>query len=86
MSQLSNFGDVVNFTCTAISFPPPSYNWSTPIVNGSFNTSTISLNVEYNYFGNYTCITSSTGPDAISDTALLTGMYCMYPNFKKHYL
>jgi len=79
ISQLSKFGDIVNFTCAAVSFPSPSYNWSTPIVNKSYNTSTINFSVNYNYFGNYTCITSSSrsGPNVVSNMALLTGnLWC----------
>jgi len=82
-SQLSSFGDVVNFTCIAVSFPPPSYNWSIPITYRSFTTNIVSLIVEYDYFGNYTCISSSTGPKAVSDAAMLTGMYfgCVHLHF-----
>ena len=72
-SQLADNGDMVNFTCIAIAFPAPSYSWDTPIPDETFNTSTISINVVYRYFGNYTCTASSTGPSAVSDPALLTG-------------
>jgi len=71
--QLADNGDMVNFTCIAIAFPAPSYSWDTPIPDETFNTSTISINVVYRYFGNYTCTVSSTGPSAVSDPALLTG-------------
>ena len=74
--QLAGNGDVINFTCIAIAFPAASYSWVTPITNETFNTSTISIDVTYGYFGNYTCIASSTGPSAMSDPALLTGKFC----------
>ena len=73
MSQLANNGSVVNFTCIAVAFPEPTYSWVTPIANQTFNTSTITVEVVYGYFGNYTCNASSIGPPAISDPALLTG-------------
>ena len=73
MSQLVNNGSVVNFTCIAVAFPEPTYSWVTPITNQTFNTSTITIEVVYGYFGNYICNASSTGPPAISEPALLTG-------------
>ena len=74
-SQLAMDGDIVNFTCTAIAFPAPYYNWTTPIPNTDFNTSTITIIVEYSYYGNYTCFAESNGTIAESQPALLTGSY-----------
>ena len=76
-SQLGIDGDIINFTCTAIAFPAPSYNWSTPIPNGDFNTSTITILVDYSYYGNYTCFAESNGTIAASQPALLTGICIM---------
>ena len=71
-------GDIVNFTCTAIAFPAPYYNWTTPIPNTDFNTSTITIVVEHSYYGNYTCFAESNGTIAESQPALLTGSYVCY--------
>ena len=76
MSQLAVNDSTVNFSCTAIAFPVPSYSWSTPIPNTDFNTSTISFIVDYSYFGNYTCMATSNDTVAQSQPALLTGMFC----------
>ena len=76
-SQLAINSDTVNFTCTAIAFPAPSYSWSTPIPNSDFNTSTITILVDYFYYGNYTCFAESNGTIAESQPALLTGNYTM---------
>ena len=74
-SQLALEGDTVNFTCTAIAFPAPLYNWSTPIPNTDFNTSTITILVDHSYYGNYTCFAESNGTITESQPALLTGNY-----------
>ena len=76
MSQLSNNGDIVMFTCIAIAFPSPLYSWITPIANSDFNTSTITITASRSSFGNYTCIATSNGTIATSQPALLTGMPC----------
>ena len=72
-SQLVVNDSTVSFTCTAIAFPAPVYNWSTPIPNTDFNTGTITILVDYSYFGNYTCFAESNGTIAESLPALLTG-------------
>ena len=74
MSQLVTNGQMVTFTCNAIAFPAPSYNWSTPNPN-DFNTSTISFTASYSDFGNYTCMATSNGITVKSQPALLTGNY-----------
>ena len=71
-SQLAIDSDIINFTCIAIAFPVPSYNWFTPIPNGDFNTSTITILVDYSNYGNYTCFADTI---AASQPALLTGNY-----------
>ena len=72
-SQLAVNDSTLSFTCTAIAFPSPVYNWSTPIPNTHFNTSTITILVDYSYYGNYTCFAESNGTIAESLPALLTG-------------
>ena len=74
-SQLTVNDSSVNFTCTAIAFPSPHYNWTTPIPNSDFNTSTITIVVDYSFYGNYTCFAKSNGTVAPSQPALLTGSY-----------
>ena len=76
MSQLSNDGDTVMFTCIAIAFPSPLYSWTTPITNSDFNTSTITITASHSSFGNYTCMADSNGTVVVSPPALLTGMPC----------
>ena len=76
MSQLSNNGDTVMFTCIAIAFPSPLYSWTTPIANSDFNTSTITITASHSSFGNYTCMATSNGTIVVSPPALLTGMPC----------
>ena len=80
MSQNVSNGTFVMFTCNAIAFPAPSYNWTTPTGNIS-NTHIISLTADYDDFGNYTCLAISNGTIATSQPALLTGtnnnMYCV---------
>ena len=73
MSQLSNNGDTVMFTCIAIAFPSPLYSWTTPIANSDFNTSTITITASHSSFGNYTCMATSNGTIATSQPALLIG-------------
>ena len=73
-SQLAVNGSTVSFTCTAIAFPAPLYSWTTPIPNSDFDTSTITILVNYSYFGNYTCFAESNGTIATSQPALLTGV------------
>ena len=67
----------MSFTCTAIAFPAPVYNWFTPIPNTDFNTSTITILVDYSYFGDYICFAESNGTTAESLPALLTGKYSL---------
>ena len=74
MSQLSNNGDTVMFTCIATAFPSPLYSWTTPIANTTFDTYTITVNASHSTFGNYTCFADSNGTVVESQTALLTGM------------
>ena len=74
MSQLAIDGVTVNFSCTAIAFPYPMYNWTTPITGRNFNTNTISFMVDYSYYGNYTCTAESIGATATSQAAVLTGL------------
>ena len=73
MSQLSNNGDTVMFTCIAIAFPSPLYSWTTPIANSDFNTSTITITASHSSFGNYICMADSNGTIATSQPALLIG-------------
>ena len=77
MSQLSNNGDTVMFTCVAIAFPSPLYSWTTPIANSDFDANTITVTASHSSFGNYTCFADSNGTIAESQPALLTGMYVM---------
>ena len=77
-SQRAVEADIVNFTCIAVAFPAPVYNWSTPIPNMDFNTSTITIVVDYSYFGNYTCFAESNGTITTSLPALLTGEYIIW--------
>ena len=72
-SQLAVNDSTLSFTCAAIAFPAPLYNWSTPIPNTDFNTSTITILVDYSYYGNFTCFAESNGTIAESLPALLTG-------------
>ena len=74
MSQLSNNGDTVMFTCIAIAFPSPLYSWTTPNPN-NFSTNIISFTASYSDFGNYTCMADSNGTITTSQPALLTGNY-----------
>ena len=74
-SQLRVNGSIVNFTCTAVAFPAPSYIWSTPIPNGDFNTSAITILVDFSYYGNYICFVESNGTVAVSQPGLLTSTY-----------
>ena len=74
MSQLSNNGDTVMFTCVAIAFPSPLYNWTTPIANTIFDTNTITVTASHSSFGNYICFADSNGTIAESHPAILTGM------------
>ena len=76
MSQIVSNGQMVTFTCNAVAFPAPSYNWSTPNPN-NFNTSTITFIASYSDFGNYTCMATSNGITVESQPALLTGNYVM---------
>ena len=76
-SQLADDGDIVSFTCTAIAFPAPYYNWTTPIPNSDFNTGTITILVDFSDYENYTCFAESNGTVAESQPALLTGSYIM---------
>lgn len=76
MSQLANNEDNVTFACNAIAFPAPSYNWITPIANSAFDTNTITISVEYDDYGNFTCMAISNGTVATSQPALLTGTSC----------
>ena len=78
-SQLAVNDSTVSFTCTAIAFPAPLYNWPTPIPDTHFNTSTITILVDYSYYGNYTCFAESNGTIATSRPALLTGTYVYTP-------
>ena len=72
MSQQVGNGDMVTFTCIAMAFPAPSYNWSTPnTIN--FNTSTISFVALYSSAGNYICMATSNGTVVKSQPAVLTG-------------
>ena len=73
MSQLSNNGETVMFTCIAIAFPSPLYSWITPIANNNLNTSTITITASHSSFGNYTCMATSNGTIATSQPALLIG-------------
>ena len=76
MSQLSNNGDIVMFTCFTIAFPSPLYSWTTPIANSDFDTNTITVTASHSSFGNYTCLADSNGTIAESQPALLTSMPC----------
>ena len=75
--QLAVPNCIVNFTCTAIAYPPPTYSWTTPMENSNFNNSTIFLeyeDIKPEHIGNYTCVASSNGMTAMSDTVYLSGM------------
>ena len=74
MLQLATNGQMVTFTCNAVAFPAPSYNWSTPNSN-DFSNSTITFMASYSDFGNYTCMATSNGITVESQPALLTGNY-----------
>ena len=74
MSQLSNNGDTVMFTCIAIAFPSPLYSWTTPIANSDFDTYIIAVIASHSTFGNYTCFADSNGTIAETQPAFLTGM------------
>ena len=76
-SQLIGDDGIVSFTCSAIAFPAPYYNWTTPIPNSDLNTGTITILVDFSYYGNYTCFAESNGTVAESQPALLTGTYIM---------
>lgn len=88
MPQLARLNCAVNFTCVAVAFPPPTYGWTTPIMNGNFNGSTIFWepeDVKPEYFGDYTCEASSNGTTTTSDTVYLSGrfiivIYCSIAN------
>ena len=75
MSQLTQDGSSITFTCLAVGFPSPSYNWSTPSTATDLMTSSIVFTASYNSYGDYTCAAGSNGVVVISDTAVLTGMY-----------
>ena len=75
--QLAIPNCVVNFTCIAVSSPPPAYNWITPIEDNNFNSSTILWeyeDVKPEHIGDYTCTVSSNGVMVRSNTVYLTGM------------
>ena len=89
VQQLAVPNCIVNFTCTAIAYPPPTYSWITPMENGNFNNSIIFLeyeDVKPEHIGNYTCVASSNGMMAMSDTVYLSGMrsyaYIIQLNYK----
>ena len=85
-SQLRVNGSIVNLTCIAIAFPAPSYIWSTPIPNGDFNTSTITILVDFSYYGNYICFVESNGTVAVSQPGLLTSTYVVTSYYVYVYL
>ena len=76
--QLAIPNCTVNFTCIAVAYPLPSYSWAyTPTENRSFNDSIIFLeyeDIKPEQIGNYTCIASSNGVMAMSNTVYLSGM------------
>ena len=78
MSQLARPNCVVNFTCVAVAFPPPAYSWITPMGSSNFNSTNIFWeykDVKPEFIGDYTCIVSSNGVMAKSDTVHLSGMH-----------
>ncbi|XP_065894203.1 uncharacterized protein [Dysidea avara] len=72
MSQLTQDGGSITFTCLAVGFPSPSYNWSTPSTTTDLMTSSIVFTASYNSYGDYTCAAGSNGVVVISDIAVLT--------------
>ena len=77
VSQVAIPNGIVNFTCIVVAYPPPTYNWVTPIDNSSFNSNVIILeyeDIKPEYIGEYTCIASSNGMMVNSSTVYLSGM------------
>ena len=77
--------DYANFTCEAVSFPDPYYQWQR-YIDGQFedipdaNTSMLMFEVAFDSYGLYRCVASIPGADVYSDEALLTGNnnVCVY--------
>ena len=77
VSQLAVLNCVVNFTCVALAFPPPTYSWITP-ENSDFNSTTIFWkyeDVKPEFIGDYICAVSSNGVMVRSNTVHLSGMH-----------
>ena len=70
--------EYTNFTCEAVSFPDPYYQWQR-YVDGQFvdipyaNTSMLIFQVDFDSYGRYRCVASIPGANESSDPALLTG-------------
>ena len=76
VSQVAIPNGIINFTCIGVAYPPLTYSWVTPIDNSSFNSNVIILDNEDitpEHIGDYTCIASSNGMMAMSNTVHLIG-------------
>ena len=88
VSQLAVPNCVVNFTCIALAFPPPTYGWITPIENRNFNSTTIFLKYEDlkpEFIGDYICTVSSNGVMVRSNTVHLSGMLYTLGSYNNTY-
>ena len=71
--------EYTNFTCEAVSFPDPYYQWQR-YMDGQFedipdaNTSMLIFLVDFDSYGMYRCVASIPGAVEYSDAALLTGI------------
>ena len=85
VSQVAIPNGIVNFTCIVVAYPPPTYNWITPIDNSSFNSNVIILkykDIKPEHIGDYTCIASSNGMMVNSSTVYLSGMQSLINTVK----
>ena len=75
--------ECTNFTCEAVSFPDPYYQWQR-CIDGQFenipgaNRSMLTFKVNFDSFGQYRCVASIPGAEAYSSEALLAGTNIMY--------